>query len=129
MPVAELLERMSMEELASWQAYEVACGELGDNRILELLAAQHEQLQLMNWMYAQAKFSGETDDGYVVNFLGETPREGIKRVARPHDGLRTVGPGDILSGAFPIEAYDRIYNAADPDPDLDFDDPEDGEAE
>ena|ERR1043165_9006869 len=131
MPVSELVKKMSPDELASWAAYEEACGELSDERMYDLLASIHEQIQLTNWMMAEQFFTGETSDGNkVMNFLGEHPKDAIRRVPRQHDDYRYIGPGHILSGRVDIQTYDRLYGEIN-DPELEEpkDDTEDGEAE
>lgn len=48
---------MSSRELTEWMAYEYHAGPLGTEWIGETLSGIHEQLQLLNYMFGQAKFT------------------------------------------------------------------------
>ena len=87
MTVSELSERMSLEELRDWAAYEKVTGALDNTRLEERLVALEIELRLSNWMFAQAKF---TDDD-TRNFLdpkGDGPafRPGDMDIPLPTDG-------------------------------------------
>lgn len=52
-----MLSRMSSRELTEWKAYEKHAGPLGGFWFAEALSALHEQIQFLNYMFGQAKFT------------------------------------------------------------------------
>ena len=92
----ELTEKFTMEELRQWAAYERTCDSLDDQRIEELIALVHEQLQLMNWLFAEKHFAGKGEGNTVhLNPLGKEPVEPVKRVS---SSWRFNGPAEVVAG-------------------------------
>lgn len=64
MSVRELLASHTARELAEWEAYDRVYG-FGDEKLHEVLAAIHEQVQLTNHLLGQAHFTGEDDENPI----------------------------------------------------------------
>jgi hypothetical protein len=104
MTVSELKERMSYDELLEWAGYEKATGPLDNSRLEERMATLETEIRLMNWMYAQVKF---TDEG-TRNFLdpkgnGPAFRPYDVDIPLPNDGLLNASPSSVLQPRRPPE--------------------------
>jgi hypothetical protein len=75
MSVRELLASHTSHELAEWEAYDRTYG-FGYEKLHEVLASIHEQLQLTNHLLGQAHFAGEDGDENPIPAPTPYPRGG-----------------------------------------------------
>ncbi|MGW6790063.1 hypothetical protein [Streptomyces chartreusis] len=78
MPVSEVLDRHTSREIAEWQAYERYAGPIDRGYDREVLAAIHEQLQMMNRLIGAAHFTDPKKNK-------ENPVPEPERYPRPHE--------------------------------------------
>jgi hypothetical protein len=75
MSVRELLASHTARELAEWEAYDRVYG-FGDEKLHEVLAAIHEQVQLTNHLLGQAHFTDNDGEGNPIPEPSRYPRGG-----------------------------------------------------
>lgn len=65
MSVRELLASHTSWELAEWEAFDRVYG-FGENRLFEVLADMHEQMQLTNHLLGAAHFADEDNENPIA---------------------------------------------------------------
>lgn len=123
MPVSELVQRMSTEELASWAAYESAVGPVGTERLEAVVARMSEQLHELTWWYTEKNFHRfDKEEGIEhLNPYGTSPfKDG--RMPRPGQDWK-FGHEDVMSRRLSLQ------DAVHANKDYPETDSEDGEAE
>lgn len=79
---------MDSMEYSRWMAYERAHGPIGGEWDQELLANIQEQLQTLNYLFSQAKFTDKTHR--------KGPIDPPKRYPRPYESAKPSSPVDDL---------------------------------